>query len=133
MNETFRKRQFSFLLKLGLFTFLVGGVHFYLFNSLFAGTLIFFGLWQIYAFHFVTVLLIYSVINYKYSHGKTAIFNYFMVATLLKMALALVFLLPLILSDLPNKLPDAINFFIPYFLFLAFEVYGVVFLLNKPE
>lgn len=130
MNEVFKKLQVSFLLKLGLLTFVIGGLHLYLYHSFFEQTL-FFPIWQIYAFHFCTVLIIYSVINYKYSNGTTEIFNYFMIGTLLKMIVAFLFLLPLLLSDLEFKKPDVINFFIPYFVFLAFEVYSVTFFLNK--
>ena len=132
MNEVFKKRQLSFLLKLGLLALLLGGLHLYLFHSFFAQEL-FFPIWQIYAFHFCTVLLIYSVINYKYSSGTTVVFNYFMIGTLLKMIIAFLFLLPLLLSDFETKKPDVMNFFIPYFVFLAFEVYSVTFFLNKPR
>ncbi len=130
MNEIFKKRQLSFLLKLGLLTFVLGGLHEYLFHSFFEKSL-FFPIWQIYIFHFCTVLLIYSVINYKYSNENTMIFNYFMIGTFLKMIIAFLFLLPLLLSDFEFKKPDVINFFLPYFVFLAFEVYNVIFFLNK--
>jgi hypothetical protein len=133
MNEVFKKRQLSFLLKLGLITVLVAGSHLYLFENFFSDSLLFFPLWQIYAFHVVTVLLIYTVINYKFSNGNSVIFNYFMIGTLLKMVLAFLFLLPLLLSDFQSKKPDVMNFFIPYFIFLAFEVYSVNFFLNKTQ
>lgn len=131
MNKVFKKRQLSFLLKLGLFTLIIAGTHIYLVQNLFSELRLFFSLWKIYAFHFFTVLLIYTVINYKYSNGKTMVFNLFMGGTLLKMVLAILFLLPMLLSDLESKKPDVMNFFIPYFLFLAFEVYSVTFFLNK--
>jgi len=132
MNEIFKKRQLSFLLKLGLLTVVLGGVHLYLFYSFFEQAL-FFPIWQIYTFHFCTVLIIYTVINYKYSNGTTVVFNYFMIGTLLKMIIAFLFLLPLLLSDFEFKKPDVINFFLPYFVFLAFEVYCVIFFLNKHQ
>lgn len=131
MNKVFKKRQLSFLLKLGLFTLLIAGTHIYLFQNFFSELQLFFSLWKIYAFHFFTVLLIYTVINYKYSNGKTMVFNIFMGGTLLKMVLAILFLLPMLLSEMESKKPDVMNFFIPYFLFLAFEVYSVTFFLNK--
>ncbi len=131
MIELFKKRQLSFLLKLGLLTILLGGTHLYLYHNFFKQSL-FFSIWHIYIFHFCTVLLIYSVINYKYSMGRTMVFNYFMIGTFLKMIVAMLFLLPLLLSDFEFKKPDVINFFIPYFVFLAFEVYSVTFFLNKP-
>lgn len=131
MNEVFKKRQLSFLLKLGLLTLIVAGVHLYLFESFFSDMGLFFPIWQIYVFHFITVLLIYSVINYRFSNGNTIVFNYFMIGTLIKMILAFLFLLPFLLSDFESKKPDVINFFMPYFIFLAFEVFSVNFFLNK--
>lgn len=133
MNEVFKKRQLSFLLKLGLLSLLLFGVHLYLFQSFFADSATFFLIWQIYLFHFTTVLLIYSVINYKFSNGTTVVFNYFMIGTLLKMILSFLFLLPFLLSDFESKKPDVLNFFIPYFIFLAFEVFSVNYFLNKAE
>ncbi len=132
MNEVFKKRQLSFLLKLGLLSIILFGVHVYLYHS-FSQKPLFFPIWQVYCFHFCTVLLIFSVINYKYANGTTMIFNHFMVGTLLKMILSFLFLLPFLLSDFEFKKPDVINFFIPYFVFLVFEVYSVNFFLNKPQ
>lgn len=132
MNEVFKKRQLSFLLKLGLLTLVLGSMHLYLFHSFFSQPL-FFPIWQVYAFHFCTVLIIYTVLNYKYANKTTVVFNYFMIGTLLKMIIAFLFLLPLLLSDFQSKKPDVVNFFIPYFVFLAFEVYSVTFFLNKPQ
>lgn len=131
MNEVFRKRQLAFLLKLGLFSVVLGATHVYLFTNFFPDTVLFFSLWKIYIFHIMSVLLIYSVINYKFSNGATMVFNIFMIGTLLKMILAFLFLLPMLLSDLGSKRPDVLNFFIPYFLFLAFEIYSLNFFLNK--
>ena len=73
----------------------------------------------------------YAWILYKYTQGKTEVFNYFMIGTMIKMILALVFLLPVFLSDIETKRPDVFNFFIPYFIFLAFEVFIITRLLNQ--
>ncbi len=123
MSKIFRKVQSSFLLKLLLFSFLLGATHFYLFDSFFSNIPIFFPFWKIYAFNIIAVLLLFTVINYRYSIGKKMVFNTFMAGTLLKMVLAILFLLPLFLSIIENKKVDVINFFIPYFLFLTFEIY----------
>jgi hypothetical protein len=127
----FLKRQISFLLKLGLLALLLFAVHWWVISNFFNGFEFFFPLWQIYAFHFLTVLILYTVINYKYSQGGAAILNYFLVATILKMLLGIVFLLPLLLSDFQSKRPDVLNFFISYFIFLFFEVYSLNLLLIK--
>lgn len=133
MNEQFKSRELSFLLQNLVFSIVLFGIHSYLVSYLASDLVLFFPLWQIYLFHFVITAILYTVINYKYSNGKTDIFNIFMVITFLKMTMAIVFLLPLLLSDFENKQPDVFNFFIPYFLYLFFEVYSVTqFLQKKP-
>ncbi|MDX1470437.1 MAG: hypothetical protein R3213_02990, partial [Flavobacteriaceae bacterium] len=63
--------------------------------------------------------------------GHKNVFVVFMAGTFVKMGLAIVFLLPLILSDFPNKQPDIFNFFIAYFSFLIYEVIVLNKLLRK--
>jgi len=133
MNEQFTKRQLSFLLQNIAFSVVLFGMHWYLLSYFATDIVFFFPLWQIYVFHFVVTTILYSIINYKYSNGQTEIFNTFMVVTFLKMTLSILFLLPLLLSDFEKKQPDVFNFFIPYFLYLFFEVYSVTqFLQKKP-
>ncbi len=132
MNSVFKSRQLDFLLKIVLFTLIIGGVHSY-FSYYFVDTNLFFAIWQIYLFLFVVTFLVFTVINYRYSNGKTTIFNLFLGATVLKMILAIIFLLPLLLSDIENKKIDVINFFIPYFLFLFFEVFTINTFLQKKQ
>jgi hypothetical protein len=77
--------------------------------------------------------LLYTIINYKYSKDKTTVFNVFMISTLLKMVLVIVFLLPLLMGEVKDKKPDFFNFFIAYFLFLIFEVYSITKFLNNND
>lgn len=129
--EHFKKRQIAFLLQLIGVTLLLFAIHSYLIYH-FAKDIVFFSpLWQIYTFHLTITLVLYTIINYKFSSGKTDIFNLFMVMTFFKMALAILFLLPLILSNFENKQPDVFNFFIPYFLYLFFEVFALTKFLQK--
>jgi len=100
-------------------------LHVYLLNSLASELEFVIPLWTTYVFHAIAVLVVYSIINFRFSNGKKEVFNAFILLMLLKMVFMIVFLLPLFLSDAQNKIPDAINFFIPYFIFLAFEVYGI--------
>ena len=131
MNTEFKKNQTLFLIQAIIVTLLLFAVHFYILHHFAKDVTLFFPLWQIYAFHFVVTTLLYSIINYRWSSGKKDIFNVFMIVTFFKMALSIVFLLPLILSDFENKQPDVFNFFIPYFLFLFFEVYSLTKFLQK--
>jgi len=132
MNPVFISRQLSFLAQNVAITLVLLGLHSYLLSHF--GTMTYMiPIWQVYVFHFAVTTLVYSVINYQYSRGKTEIFTLFMGFTLLKMILAIVFLLPVILSEMEKKQPDVFNFFIFYFLYLFFEVYSVTsFLQKKP-
>jgi hypothetical protein len=133
MNQAFKSRELTFLLQNLAVSLVIFGIHSYLMSYLATDIALFFPLWQIYLFHFVITAVLYTIINYKYSNGKTDIFNTFMVITFLKMTFSILFLLPLLLSDFENKQPDVFNFFIPYFLYLFFEVYSVTqFLQKKP-
>lgn len=131
MNTDFRKRQISFLLQILLISVVLFAIHQYVLHY-FAGSFVFFfPLWHIYVFHILVATVIYTIINYRYSNGKTEIFNIFMGITLIKMILAIVFLLPLLLSDFLKKQPDVFNFFIPYFIYLFLEVFFVTKFLQK--
>ena len=130
--EGFKKRELTFLLQLAGVSILLFAVHSYLLYHFAKEITFFFPLWQIYTFHIVVTLIFYTIINYRFSSGKKDIFNLFMIMTFLKMVLAILFLLPLILSNFENKQPDVFNFFIPYFLFLFFEVFALTRFLQKP-
>ena len=131
MTAEFKKRQINFILQLVLFCLILFGIHSYLLSYFAKSQILFFPIWHIYIFHILITLILYTIINYTFSSGKTEIFILFMGSTLVKMILAILFLLPLILSDIDNKQPDVFNFFIPYFLFLFFEVYSITKFLQK--
>lgn len=133
MNSIFKKRQVNFLLQLILLCTVLFGMHSYLNYHFVKGVILFFPLWHIYLFHIITIIIIYTLINYRDSIGKTEVFNTFILGMLLKMILVMVFLLPWLLSKPEQKGFDLANFFVPYFLFLAFEVYSVVNFLQKKD
>ena len=131
MNPDFKNRQISFLLQILLISLILFGAHQYILHYFAASVNFFFPLWHIYAFHVLVAVVIYTIINYRYSGGKTEIFTLFMGITLVKMILAILFLLPLLLSDFQKKQPDVFNFFIPYFIYLFLEVFFVTKFLQK--
>lgn len=132
MNAAFKSRQLAFLVQVVVVTLVLLGIHAYLLSHFAKNSNYLIPIWQIYMFHFTVTTLLYSVINFQYSRGKTEIFNLFMGFTFLKMILVIVFLLPVLLSDIEKKQPDIFNFFIPYFFYLFFEVYSITrFLQNK--
>ncbi|MEM5565602.1 hypothetical protein WNY78_10825 [Psychroserpens sp. AS72] len=131
MNALFKKREINFLIQFIALSALLFGTHSYLNFHFAKDVMLFFPLWHIYVFHIITVIIIYTLINYRDSIGKTEVFNTFILGMLLKMILTMVFLLPWILSKPEQKGYDLANFFVPYFIFLAFEVFSVVKFLQK--
>ncbi|MBO3096722.1 hypothetical protein J4051_00450 [Gelidibacter sp. DF109] len=131
MNPTFLKRQLNFLLLITVLSLILFGIHSYVLSYFGPELKLFTPIWQIYVFHFVVTTSLYTAVNYKFSKGKTDIFMLFMTSTFIKMFLAILFLLPIILSDYERKQPDIFNFFIPYFIYLGFEVYSITKFLQK--
>jgi len=131
MNSVFTNRQKSFLIQFILLVIAMYGIHSYICYHFAENVEMFFPLWHIYVFHLITVIIIYTLINYRDAIGKTEVFNTFIFGMLIKMILVMVFLAPWILSKPEQKGVDLANFFIPYFIFLAFEVYSVTVFLQK--
>ena len=131
--EVFKKRQVSFLLQLIVLTLVLIVTHSYLHHYFSNSNVLFFPIWQVYAFHVFVTTALYSITNYKYSFGQKAIFNLFMVMTLLKMILSILFLLQLFFSDFEAKRTDIFNFFFFFFFFLFFEIFSITKLLQNPE
>lgn len=118
------KETSSFLLTLIGFTTLLFLIHFYIIYQFFQGQL-YFPIWTIYVFNVALVCAVYFVLNYKYKQNSKSILNFFLGLTMLKMILAIVFLLPLFFGKSDHSQLEVINFFIPYFLFLAFEIFSL--------
>ena len=130
--NTLSNTQVEFIVQLIFISLVLFGVHSYLAHYFLHTSALFFPLWHIYPFHFFVTIILFSVLNYKYKSGQKNIFNLFMGLTLLKMILAVLFLLPLLVSDFEYKQADVFNFFIPYFLFLSFEIFSVLKILKTP-
>lgn len=131
MTSSFKSRQLEFLVQVLILSVVLWGIHSYILSYFGSQLTLFFPIWHIYAFHLVVTTLFYTIINYRFSKGQKDIFILFMGCTLAKMFLAILFLLPLILSELERKQPDIFNFFIPYFIYLSFEVYAITKFLSK--
>lgn len=84
----------------------------------------------IYSFHILATFIVYLFLVYvnKSFSDKTGFA--FLACSLLKMLAAVLFLLPMMLSDTPDPFRDLMAFFIPYFLFLIFETIYAVRLIN---
>jgi hypothetical protein len=124
------KEAISFTIKLVIFTLVLFVIHYYILSQFFEGIL-HFPIWTIYVFNAVLVLAVYSIITYKNRHGSKKMYQLFLGLTVLKMILAVVFLLPLFFGKSAHAQLEVINFFIHYFLFLGFEIFNLNKFLQK--
>ncbi|MFT5077091.1 MAG: hypothetical protein ACJAX7_002156 [Saprospiraceae bacterium] len=120
-----KKELNSFIFQLLALSAILTGVHYYIFHIFFSEINLSLPLWSIYLFNIVLVIAVFGIIFYKTSKGGQSSYTIFLVSTLIKMALAIVFLLPLFVGKSENSVTEVINFFIPYFIFLAFEIYSL--------
>jgi hypothetical protein len=116
------KDTLQFALKLVSFALLLAVIHYYIFNIFYAEISLYLPIWGIYLFNAMLVLAVFASINFQAAKSETKIYNAFLILTMIKMALALVFLLPLFAGKSEHARIEVFNFFIPYFLFLAFEI-----------
>ena len=124
------KETSSFLKRLIGFTILLFLIHTYIIYQFFEEQL-YFPIWTIYIFNAVLVCIVYFILNYKVRQGSKKMYELFLGLTMLKMGLAIVFLLPLFFGKSDHSQLEVINFFIPYFLFLAFEIFSLNKFLQK--
>lgn len=95
-------------------------------------TLVFFyQTWSIYTFNIVATFLVYLFLIFVNNNFKDYTGFAFLGASLFRMMAAVVFLIPLIKAGVKDPIVDVSAFFIPYFLFLFFETYFAIRLINK--
>ncbi|HEA29834.1 MAG TPA: hypothetical protein ENH91_07555 [Leeuwenhoekiella sp.] len=89
--------------------------------------------WSIYVFHLSVTLLIMAalVAVAKVTFDKVGFA--FLACSILKMFASVVFLIPLITADQASKIPDAISFFVPYFIYLGLDTYFTLRLLAQKK
>lgn len=119
------KKTLLFILKLVVFTLILLIVHYTVFYIFFPNAALFYPIWIIYVFNVFLVIEVYFGIHYKVSRGSQKTLPFFLALMGLKMVLALIFLLPLFLGKSPSPVMETINFFIPYFCCLGFEIFAL--------
>ena len=125
-------QQFYKFLKLIIpFSIVLFFIQNYIIGSFFQNITFFYSTWSIYLFHLVITLISYGFLLFVNRTFADKTGFAFMGFSLFKMMAAIVFLIPLIQSDLESQIPDVIAFFIPYFLYLFFETLFAVRLLSK--
>lgn len=120
----------TFTIKLAAFSLALFLVHYYILVQSFSGTL-YFPLWTIYCFHTFLVFSVFTLLRYYANKRPKGTLNLFLGLTVLKMLLAILFLLPLFLKKSHHNQLEVLNFFVPYFLLLIFEIMGVNKFLQK--
>ncbi len=105
----------------------------YISETFFESYIFLFDTLQIYSFHVITALIIYLILVIIQKKEPTKTGFAFMAASILKMLAVVLFLLPLIQSNLDNKLPTLTAFFVPYFMFLIIETYFSVRLIHEND
>ena len=120
----------NFIGKLLGFSIILFSIHFYILIQFFEGHLAI-PLWLIYAFNAILVFIVYSVLKYYSKNKDKDLLKYFLGLTFVKMILIIILLLPLFLKKSDHTLLEVLNFFIPYFLFLAFEIFSLNKFLQK--
>tara|TARA_R110000772_G_scaffold81035_4_gene172554 strand:- start:356 stop:751 length:396 start_codon:yes stop_codon:yes gene_type:complete len=116
------KEILNFAIKLLGFSLLLCAIHYYIYLNFYSEIDLYLPIWGIYVFNLVLVLLVFAIINHKAATDDSKVYNTFLVLTISKMALAIVFLLPIFMGKSENSTTEVINFFIAYFLFLGFEI-----------
>lgn len=123
------KRFLFSTLYLFIITSVVGFIHYNIVKNI----PLFIPLQNIYSFNLIMAIVglaILYFINYKFSDkvGFT-----FLGIGIIKMALSVSFLMPLIESNFKNKIPDTLNFFFCYFVVLIIESVFLIKLLNNKQ
>lgn len=124
-------RSVDFLKYFVPFSIVLFLIQFFLMQSLSEKITFFYSAWSIYLFNIVTTVLIYLVLTFINKNFSTYTSFSFLGLSFFKMMAAIVFLIPFIKSDVSNPIIDVTAFFIPYFLFLLFETYFTIRLINK--
>lgn len=119
-----------FLINLTGLAVVLFGIHSYLIFQFFPGDLLI-PVWGVHVFNVALVLIVYFILYKNVNSGQKKILYLFFALTIGKMFLALLFLSPLFFKESPSIELEVINFFVPYFLYLGFEIFGIYNFLQK--
>ena len=113
------------------FSILLLGTQYLVITSWFENIDFFYQTASVYGFHLVATLIIYIFLIFVHKSFPEKTGFAFLAGGILKMMAVLIFLIPLIKADVEDPVPDMAAFFIPYFLFLFFETFFAVKLINQ--
>ncbi len=124
--KTFVKNQIWFIILLSIVSVLLYAIHWYIDFHFFSDVQLIIPVYSIYIFNYIGVLLVFSIINFSVYKGYKNYLFLFLGATLVKMILCIIFLLPILLNPNDNAKLEVFYFFIPYFIYLAFEILSIL-------
>lgn len=125
-----KQQLLNFAYRLLPFTIILYLIQYLITAFLLEGVDLYYPVYAIYLFHFLATLIIYFILILVYNNFQDKTGFAFMGASLLKMLAAVLFLLPMLLSNSANPFANLLSFFIPYFMFLVFETFYAVKLIN---
>ncbi len=125
-----KQQLLHFAYRLLPFTIILYLIQYLITAFLLEGVDLYYPVYAIYLFHFLATLIIYFILILVYNNFQDKTGFAFMGASLLKMLAAVLFLLPMLLSNSANPFANLLSFFIPYFMFLVFETFYAVKLIN---
>ena len=123
------KKFFISAAYLFIISLIIGSIHFFLIGNM----EVFIPLQKIYLFNFFITFISLANLYFVYYKFRDYVGYTYLGIGIIKMALSLVFLMPLIKSDFDSKIPDTLNFFFCYFVILIIESVFLVKLLNKKQ
>ncbi len=121
MNKEF----VNFVIGLLLLSAVLIAAHYYLFHVFFSEIDLYLPIWSVYVFNIIMVISVFGFLRYKVQRGAKNGYILFSMLTLFKMVLALVFLSPLFFDKSNHTVTEVFNFFIPYFIYLIYEIYSL--------
>ncbi len=120
-----------FLIRLIIFSAALFVIQYLILGHSFSEVALYYNLITIYLFNILATFLVYILLLYINDNYKDYTGYAFMAGSLLKMLAAVIFLLPMMLSKTLDPFINLLSFFIPYFLFLFFETFYAVKLINS--
>lgn len=121
----------KFTIHFSIFGILLFAIHQLLQTFVLSETPFFYNPWSIHTFLFIITLFLYIMVAYIKTIFEEKAALVFLGGSFLKMLAGILFLIPFFKNKDYFNIENVLVFFIPYFLYLAFEAYYVLKLINE--
>jgi len=126
INNSIQNHLSKILINTIVFSLALFGLHKYIQHFFFREIKLFHPIYSIYLFLFISLMLLFYIIIKSALKKPDTIFTTFAVGSFAKSVVAILFFLPLLKIKDENLNHTVFNFFIPYFLFLFFEIHQII-------